>query len=515
MRTLTRSLLCAFVALAACGKDQKVVQTNGSTNAASGGGSSGTHGSTGEAAATGGSHGSTSGSSGSHGSTSGSSGSSSHGSSSGGTIEGSTASSSTGSGSTTGESSSSSSSGTTGSSGSSTGTTGSIDHLVIIVLENHTFDSMFASFPGAEGKSHFTFDGGLSFDAPAASDTPSDMCHAHSCALQDWDNGAMDGWVGNGDWSSSHAAFAQYGSSDIPGFWALASNYGLADHFFSSMLGPSFPGHTEVLAAQAGGATDNPDSNLGFPLPIWGCDDPGTSTAPVENESTCASENDFPCFNIPSAPDVLQPQYTWKFYGTGLSVFGSSFVWSMFDAIKPIHDGSQWSNVVPYSNFESDVQNGTLPNVTWLVDQDLSSGHPPFSMCASDTWATHYTNDIINSQYWDHAAVIITWDDFGGWYDHVSPPQQYGCDPTHPYGLGFRLPAIIISPWVKHGVFHGVTEQASIPRLVEELFGAAGSVGALHRQDARARDDAAGSLLDAFDFSQQPLPANPATESCP
>ncbi|MBS2027267.1 MAG: hypothetical protein JST54_05115 [Deltaproteobacteria bacterium] len=515
MRTFSRSLFCAFVALAACGKDQKVVQTNASSNAANGSGTSGSHGSTGgsETGATGGS---TTGSSGSHGASTGSSGS--HGS-----TTASSAAASTGSSGSSGTSTSStgSSGATSGSSGSSTGgTTGSIDHLVIIVLENHTFDSMFAKFPGAEGKSHFVFDGGVTIDAQPAPDAPShDMCHAHSCALADWNNGAMDGWVNNGDQQQygDFQAFSQYDGSSIPGFWALASNYGLADHYFSSMLGPSFPGHTFLLAAQAGGALDNPSANLIFnSLPLWGCDDPSTSTVDVEpTTGNCGTSAPFPCFNIPSAPDTLQSQYTWKFYGTGLNFLGTSIVWSMFDAIKPIHDGSEWGNVVTYDQFEQDIQNGTLPNVTWLVDQDLNSGHPPFSMCSSDTWATHYTNDIINSPYWDHAAVIITWDDFGGWYDHVPPPTQYGCDLTHPYGLGFRLPAIIVSPWVKHGVFHGVTEQASIPRLIEELFGAPGAVGTLHRQDARARDDVAGSLLDAFDFSQQPLPANPATESCP
>ena len=103
----------------------------------------------------------------------------------------------------------------------------------------------------------------------------------------------------------------------------------------------------------------------------------------MENESTCATDAPSPCFNIPSAPDVLKPGMTWKFYGTGLNFFNTSIVWSMFDAIKPVHDGSEWGNVVTYDKFEQDIQAGTLPNVVWLVDQDLNSGHPPFSMCSS------------------------------------------------------------------------------------------------------------------------------------
>jgi phospholipase C len=511
MRTTSRALLLAACVLAACGKDQPAIQATASTGAANSAG-----GSLGSSSGSGSGAGSTSGTSTSGGSTEGASSTATG--SSGSTASASSAASSTGSGASTGSSGSSASSSSTGSSGS-TGA-GYIDHLVIIVLENHTFDSMFATFPGAEGRSHFVFDdGGLVIDAQPAPDfPPHDLCHAHSCALEDWDQGAMDGWAHNGD-QQSHSnddlAFKQYDGSSIPGFWGLASNYAVADHFFSSMLGPSFPGHTFLVAGQAGGSLGNPDSNIGIPLPIWGCDDPATSTVSIENETTCQTQNVKPCFSIPSPTDLLEPGTTWGFYGTGVSFAGASFVWSMFDAVDGVRHGSQWSNVVPYSQYEDDIAQGTLPNVTWLVDQDLNSGHPPFSMCASDTWATRYTNDIINSPYWEHAAVIITWDDFGGWYDHVPPPQQYGCDATHPYGLGFRLPAIIVSPWVKHGVFHGVSEQASVVRLVEELFGAQGSVGALHAADARARDDVAGSLLDAFDFNQQPLPKNPVTESCP
>jgi phospholipase C len=187
----------------------------------------------------------------------------------------------------------------------------------------------------------------------------------------------------------------------------------------------------------------------------------------------------------------------------------------MFDAIDGIRHGSGWSNVVPYSQFAGDVGGNDFPNLVWLVDQDLDSGHPPFSMCSSVTWTVNFVNMVMQSAYWDTSAILITWDDFGGFYDHVVPPVRYGCDDQHPYGLGFRLPLILVSPWVRRGVFHGLSEQASVVRLIEELFGDASAVGALHRMDAAARDDVAGSLLGAFDFRQDPLPATPAQASCP
>jgi phospholipase C len=213
---------------------------------------------------------------------------------------------------------------------------------------------------------------------------------------------------------------------------------------------------------------------------------------------------------------VLAPGVTWKFYGTGGFWAGGQVVWTMFDSIRSIRYGPGWSNVVTYlPNFDNDAKNGALPNVTWLVNQDLFSGHPPLNMCSSDNWLARKVNEVITGPDWMSTAILISWDDFGGFYDHVPPPMQYGCDPQHPYGLGFRLPLIIISPWVKHGVFHGAAEQASVVRLIEELFGAPNAVGALHRQNADARDEVAGSLLDAFDFNQVPLPAIPTPEACP
>ncbi len=396
---------------------------------------------------------------------------------------------------------------------------GKIEHLVFIVNENHTFDNLFSGFPGADSIQTIPGpDGG--FPAPQCPDAlPRDLCHEHSCALTDWDDGGMDGWAnvaGSSDDAGDRLAWCQYTQSEIPGYWALASNYALADHFHASMLGPSFPGHMFTLAAQAGWSVGNPyDTTFGLTQIIWGCDDlPGVVVDTLQ-DGGCNVVSPAPCFDIPSAPNVLPQGSTWKFYGTGLSLpVVGSVVWSMFDAIQPIRQGSSWGNVVPYSQFDTDVAAGNLPTVSWLVDQDFDSGHPPFSMCANDTWVTTRVNEILQSPLYATTAIVVTWDDFGGFYDHVPPPVQYGCDPTQPYGLGFRLPAILISPWVKRGVFHGLAEQASLVRLVEEVFAPA-SIGALGAQDPAARDGLAGSLLGAFDFNQSPLPAAPVKTTCP
>jgi len=125
------------------------------------------------------------------------------------------------------------------------------------------------------------------------------------------------------------------------------------------------------------------------------------------------------------------------------------------------------------------------------------------SVCAGENWTVGMINLVMQSNYWKDTAILFTMDDFGGWYDHVAPPRKDGCDANKPYGLGFRLPLIIISPYAKKGVFKEVSEQASIPRFIEKVFG---STQTLHSIDPAAQDEQANDLYGAFDFSQTPLP---------
>jgi phospholipase C len=163
--------------------------------------------------------------------------------------------------------------------------------------------------------------------------------------------------------------------------------------------------------------------------------------------------------------------------------------------------------VVNATTFDLDVDRGALPEVSWLVDQDLDDEHPGYgSVCLGENWTVGHLNHLMNSPLWKDTAILFTMDDFGGWYDHVAPPRQYGLDPAHPYGLGFRLPLIVISPYARPGfVFHEISEQASIPRLIERVFGAP----ALSTLDPAAQDGQANDLLGAFDFTQAPLPPLP------
>jgi phospholipase C len=390
-----------------------------------------------------------------------------------------------------------------------------IQHVIVIVKENHTFDNYFGSFPGANGTTTALLSDGGTVTPPQAPDSTSrDLCHAHSCALQDLNDGGMNGWdltagsTENGD----NLAYAQYDGTSIPNYWAYAKAFTLGDNFFANVLGPSFPGHMMVLAAQAHWSTDNPPTDVSWPY--WGCDQPDGSTVPTLSGGTCTEADIFPCFDIPSVPDILPEGVTWKFYGSNFYVLPE--IWSMFDGIRSVREGPAWStNVVNTSVFDTDVQAGTLPAVTWLVNQDLNDEHPDVgSVCTGENWTTDRINLVMNSPLWASTAILFTMDDFGGWYDHVLPPRQYGCNPQSPYGLGFRLPIIVISPYAKAGfIFHEQAEQASIPRFIEKVFGATQTLTDL---DPAAQDGQANDLMGAFDFAQTPLPPLVLTDqTCP
>jgi phospholipase C len=378
-----------------------------------------------------------------------------------------------------------------------------IKHVVVIVKENHTFDNYFGSFPGAEGTSTCMTSHGPIACPRAPDSTSRDLCHEHSCALTDWNGGAMNGWdaVSGTSVNGDNLAYAQYLESDIPNYWKYARSFTLADHFFANVLGPSFPGHMMVLAAQAGWAVGNPNTDLYWPY--WGCDQSFYSRVDVLAGGGPNVKSVFPCFNIKSVPDILPAGVDWKFYGSNFYVLPE--IWSMFDAISSIRWGRGWSHVVNVNQFDSDVANHRLPAVSWLVNQDLADEHPQVGgVCTGENWTVGHINALMRSEYWKDTAILFTMDDFGGWYDHVAPPRQYGGDPAHPYGLGFRLPLIVISPYARPGyVFKQVAEQASIPRFIERVFGASTTLSAL---DPAAQDGAANDLLDAFDFAQAPLP---------
>jgi len=203
----------------------------------------------------------------------------------------------------------------------------------------------------------------------------------------------------------------------------------------------------------------------------------------------------YPCFVFHSLGDLLdQAETEQKYFRRSKGTNGYS--WSTYDAINHIRNGPDWANnVVPYTQFASDAASGQLPQVSWLVQPGKTSDHPPYSICKGENWTVSQVNAIMGNQdEWASTAIILTWDDWGGFYDHVLPPK--GPNPVIQYG--FRVPAIVISPYSIPGyVDHTFYTFSSILKLVEDNWGLSSLTGL---------DGGSNDMQASFNFNQQPLP---------
>jgi phospholipase C len=363
-----------------------------------------------------------------------------------------------------------------------------IQHVVFIVKENHTLDNYFGTFPGADGATTgVTANGQVVPLGPMADTYPISptLCNTWSCAIQAIDNGKMDNF--------GAAGYVQANEQEIPNYFAYAQNFVLADHMFTSVHGPSFPNHLYTVAAQSGGAINDPVNTGGE----WGCGALPSATVQVLNANGSVT-NQFPCFDFDTLPDRLQAaNISWKYYAR------SQGEECPLAAIKHIRETSLWTDhVVSVDQFATDAKNGQLPTVSWVEPPLNDSDHPSQSICQGENWTVQQLNVVMEGPEWNSTAVFLTWDDFGGFYDHVAPAQ------IDAFGLGPRVPLLVISPFARQGyVSHTTYEFSSVLKFVETRFGL---------QPLTKRDQAANDLLDSFNFNQQPLaPLVLETRPCP
>lgn len=345
---------------------------------------------------------------------------------------------------------------------------------MIIIQENRTFDNLFHGYPGADtantGKDHLGHTVTL---VPVPLNGRGDWSHSAASFKTAYDHGRMDGF----DLVATHGTpptnYSYVRPQDTSVYWQLASAYTLGDRMFQSNGGPSFPAHQYLIAGQTG-SSSNPAR-----VP-WGCD------------------NSKPrCYDYSTLGDNLDAAgVSWRDYasGTNLSSPSTFSPWLAYDSIRHIRYGPDWSPSrisIPETNVLSDIQQGTLAQVSWVTPSCANSDHHACKGAKKTygpAWVSAIVNAIGSSQYWSNTAIIIVWDDWGGLYDHVAPVQSYGD------GLGFRVPLLIVSPYAKHGyVSHVDHEFGSILRFVELNFGAS----SLFQRDAHSDD-----LSDCFDFSQ-------------
>jgi phospholipase C len=372
-----------------------------------------------------------------------------------------------------------------------------VKHVIFIVKENRTFDHYFGTFPGADGATTGKLSTGAVIPLRHAPDmTPHDIDHSYQAAVEAINGGAMDKFnlIAGGNVKGDLLAYTQFHEEDIPNYFTYARSFVLADAFFSSLTGPSFPNHLYTVGAQSGGAIDNPNT------PRWGCDAAANSRVQVMDDDGDLGSV-YPCFDFDTLADRLEEhRLSWKYYAPGQGKSG--YIWSALNAIKHIRLTSLWTeHVVPTEQFVHDAQNGDLPAVSWLVTSAALSEHPPASVCMGENWTVEQLNALMQGRQWDSTVVFLTWDDFGGFYDHVAPPV------VDKFGLGPRVPLLIISPWVKRGhITHQTLEFSSVLKFIEQRF---------DLDPLTDRDEEAAELTESFDFYQRPLdPLILSTRQC-
>jgi phospholipase C len=303
-----------------------------------------------------------------------------------------------------------------------------IKNIIFFIQENHTFDNLFAGFPGAN-----TMFAGQGCTDALQKDPP----HKHTDAFQP-------------DGATTDEARCSYLEADAPNYWKMARAFTLCDNYFSDIRGPSYPNYLMMIAGQS-------------PL--------------VEAAQPTDICPEF-CLDLPALPHRLDAQgLTWRDYG------------GIFTSIKSLYQRSEVMDFHAEKFFE-DAEMGTLPNVSWLnsgflLDGDAKSGHPPASLCGGENYAVSVLNALMNSPQWSTTALFLVWDDWGGFYDHVDPPAVEEWKDGTPFRYGHRVPCIVISPYARSGyVSHSLHSHVSLLRFAETIF----DLEPLTDRDARASD---------------------------
>ncbi len=358
-----------------------------------------------------------------------------------------------------------------------------IEHIVVIMQENRSFDNLFNGFPGAD-TAQTGMNGGQPIAlTPIALGDSRDLDHSHRRWWKDWNQGKMDSFAQDSA-NPSTLPYSYVPEKDVEPYWTLAQQYVLGDRMFQSNTGPSFVAHQYMIAGQAANVAENPTGS------VWGCDAGPGSTAALVGPNGTDLPGVYPCFDYQTTADLLDEKgVTWRYYAPASG--DKFFVLSAYQAIRHIRFGNDWNdNVIsPQNRVLTDIQHGELAQVTWIVPDWAHSDHPSSGSEGPD-WVASIVNAIGNSPFWNSTAIFVTWDDWGGWYDHVDPPK------VDAMGPGFRVPLLVISPYAKHGyVSHHIHEASGFIAFIEHNFDL-GTLG--------ARDAGSDAYQDCFDYTQKP-----------
>lgn len=359
---------------------------------------------------------------------------------------------------------------------------GTFQHVVFIIQENRSFDNLFQGYPGADTASVATGKSGQQIPLrPVSLVSGYDIVHNLGSFLEARDDGKMDGFGLESTMPkqpvSTRPQFAYVPQSETTLYFAMARQYVLADAMFPSNIDMSFVSHQYAIAAQSARAVDSP---LGY----WGCDG---GTVPTITPQRKYGTPEPACFDYATIADELEQKgLTWNYYAPAWNN-AKGGLWSAFQAVRHVRYGPNWkTNVIwPETQILTDIPSGKLASVTWVTPDFANSDHPSSTTGNGPNWVASIVNAVGTSQFWNTTAIFVIWDEWGGWYDHVPPPQlDYD-------GLGIRVPMLCISPYSYQGVVsHTQYETASILRFIEDQFG----LGQLSTADARATSAGVGCI---------------------
>ncbi len=396
-----------------------------------------------------------------------------------------------------------------------------ISHIVLIVQENRTLNNLFATFPGANGTTVGKHRVGPKRKIQNINLTKvgltqgRDFNHNYSGFLIAYDGGGMDAFnevrYSNGK-TEGTGPYVYVDPSQIVPYWTLAQQYALAAAMFTTQGSASFSAHQDLI--RGGTFIDSTHSLIDNPRygqNAWGCDSgAGSKTSLITTTLQLEKgAGPFPCTTrfpgsgsgYATLRDLLDAQsVSWKYYTPAIGDPGA--IWSAFDVIAPVRNGPEWNANVssPETNIFSDITNGTLPAVSWVIPNGQNSDHPSDGSDTGPSWVASVVNAVGESQYWDSCAIVIVWDDWGGFYDNVAPPLPR----DNQGGPGLRVPLLVVSPYTREAIpsqpgYISSTfyEFGSIIRFIEDTF----SLGSLGTTDSTSN-----SIDDMLDFSQSPRP---------
>jgi phospholipase C len=389
-----------------------------------------------------------------------------------------------------------------------------IQHVIIIMQENRSFDSYFGVYPGAAG---IPMQGGV--PTVCVPDPMTGKCiapfvdhldqnpgapHTATDSLADIDGGKMDGFIADaetrckpGHKCTADEVMGYHVRSDIPNYWAYAKNFVLDEHMFESVASWSFTSHLAMVSAWAA-KCPNPANPMSC-----------TSDLMPRDRTTTVPEP----FAWTDLTWLLHAHHiSWGYYldhgaQSTTNPNGVPKLWDVMPGFTDVNQDNQEGNVQPLTSFFSQAGAGTLPAVSWIVPDQQDSEHPNALVSTGQAYVTRIINAVMSSSDWNSSAIFLAWDDWGGFYDNVVPPS------VDSLGYGIRVPALVISPYAKRGYIDPQTlSYDAYLRFIEDDFlgGARLNPGTDGRPDPRpdVRESLPilGNLVNDFNFSQSPLP---------